>query len=94
VILNKRARVFYALIIETDLPTSGWEASFDGGATWLPGEEVNGNTRWLIHGPDFDPTGITPATSTLIATGVTPLLRLIDNPEVDIERGPSIILVT
>lgn len=98
-ILNKLARDFYSLLITTDAgedePASGWEVSFDGGETWLLGEETTpGQVRWLVHGPDFDPVGVSVAPSTLIATGVTPLLRLVDNPTVDIERGPSIILVT
>jgi hypothetical protein len=99
VILNRRERDFYALSITTDAapeePTSAWEASFDNGATWVAGDtSVAGITRWLVHGPLFDPDSAAAAPSTAITTSMTPLLRLIDNPTVDFERGPAIILVT
>lgn len=93
-ILNKRAREFYSLVISTDVPTEGWEASFDGGLTWLAGEINGDEVRWLVRGPLFDPVTAPAATATLIPSNVTtPLLRLVDNPEVVLERGPNIILV-
>jgi hypothetical protein len=98
-ILHKQARAFYAVAITTDAapeePTSAWEASFDGGTTYVAADtSVPGVNRWLVNGPDFDPDSAAAATSTPIPFGVSPKLRLIDNPEVVIERGPSIILVT
>lgn len=90
--LHREGRQYYALRIETDEPATGWEASFDGGATYVPAVEADGESRWLVNGPTFDPDSAPLAPSILIAANMRPLLRLIDNPEVIVHQGPAIIL--
>ena len=90
--LNRTSREFYTLTITTDPPVSGWEASFDGGTTWVAGEPTirDANTwRWLVAGPAFV-ADATPA-SILAATSV-PMLRAVDTPEVLVRRGPTITI--
>ena len=48
--LNRHAREFYTLGIVTQPPITTWEASFDAGRTWHPGEQVGQDTRWLLRG--------------------------------------------
>lgn len=85
--LKKLAREFYNLSIATVPAVSGWEASFDGGATWKPGEVVGGKVRWLVAGADADP-----GTATVLTTSVKPLLRVTDNPEIIVRDAPTIYI--
>lgn len=96
--LNCMERDYYTVDITVDPPLAGsWEASFDEGATWVPGTLTTEGWSWLVAGPTFDAAalGMDPndTQATISAPGVTPLLRLQDNPIVSVpECGPSIIV--
>lgn len=83
--LNKLAREFYAPTIITEPPVAAWSASFDDGATWVEGELVSDQHRWLVAGPAADP-----GTATVVPATVTPLLRAVDNPEIIVRDAPRI----
>jgi hypothetical protein len=93
--LHRAERDYYVIEVTTDPPLSGtWEASFDNGETWVDGTSSSGEWSWLVYGPDFVPAdvGMT-ADGTEIATSVTPILRLKDDPVLDIAMNvPSIQL--
>jgi hypothetical protein len=93
--LHRAERDNYVLTITVDPPLTGtWEASFDRGETWVDGTPVGDAWAWLVFGPDFVPAdvGMT-AEGTEIPTSVTPLLRLKDDPILDIAPTvPSIQL--
>lgn len=85
--LHPKAREYYGLKITTDPPVDSWDASFDSGATWLPGAtDEAGVTRWLVAGPTADDT--TDATVLLVTT--LPLIRSTSNPETIVRKAPSI----
>lgn len=92
--LRPEAREFYVLQITTAPQISGWQASFDAEATWVAAELVADTTdtfRWLVSGPDFDPTGQAVAASASLALGSTiPIVRAADNPEVIYRKAPKI----
>ena len=72
------------------VPVTGWEASFDNGATWKASRDNAGDPGWLISGADYpgpgdDPGGIT-ADHTLTRS-VRVLIRLRDTPETVIFDG-------
>lgn len=95
--LNRAERDYYVVTITTTPELDGtWEASFDDGATWIAGTNTSGDDwAWLVAGPDFDddPDGLNPAdTQATIAEATVPLLRVADDPVLDIERGPAIRL--
>lgn len=78
--LAKASKEWYALEITTTPAVTSWDASFDGGTNWLPSTTVgtDGYFRWLVAGPDADPTG-----ATALPVGRTlPMLRATENPEV------------
>lgn len=82
--LNPTAKEWYALEITTTPAVAGWSASFDGGTTYLASTTVgtDGYFRWLVAGPDADPSG-----ATVLPLGRThPLIRATDNPEVIVRR--------
>lgn len=84
--LHHLAREYYTLLIDTVPEISTWEASFDGGATWVPGEHQGLKTmRWLLAGADADPTG-----ATVISAKVMPMIRVADNPEIVVRSAPTI----
>lgn len=87
--LRKDGREWYALEIETSPPVAAWEASFDNGATWLASTTVgtDGWSRWLVAGPNVDPTG-----ATVLSANCKPVVRAIDNPEIIPRLGPGIYL--
>lgn len=68
--LPSTGREYYALEITTSPAVAAWEASFDGGATWVAGAlDLVGNLwRWLVAGPDFDPSepGVVEADYTIV----------------------------
>ena len=83
--LTRASREWYALEIATTPAVTSWDASFDGGTTWLASTTVgaDGYFRWLVAGPDADPTG-----AVVLAAGRTmPLLRATENPEVIIRNA-------
>lgn len=92
--LNAAERDYYVLQITTEPALDGtWEASFDGGANWADGTETDDGWAWLVAGPDFEASAVGMDDADTIATIVTatrPLVRLKDNPVVDIERAPTI----
>lgn len=94
--LFRQERDYYVLAITTTPALTGtWEASFDGGDTWIDGVASGDNWTWLVAGPDFDAAavGMNPAdTKATITTAVSPLLRNKENPVLDIQQGPSIVV--
>jgi hypothetical protein len=96
--LSRQGRELYVQEIVTLPALPGWEASFDGGETWVTGEGVDGQDdqwQWLVHGPDFDPENplFPDAESTPITASRTyPLLRAVGNPEVIVAGGSAIQL--
>lgn len=92
--LRPEAREFYILQITTDPQVTAWEASFDGEETWVDGEAVVGSDdtfRWLVSGPDFDPTGQVVADSAELPLATTvPIVRASDDPEVIYRKAPKI----
>lgn len=83
--LDPAAREWYALEITTTPAVSGWEASFNGGASYLASTAVgsDGFFRWLVAGPDADPAG-----ATVLPLGRTrPMIRATDNPEVIVRKS-------
>ena len=86
--LRPDAREWYALEITTTPTVTAWQASFDGGTTWASSTAVgtDGYSRWLVAGPNADPTG-----ATVLALGRTvPLVRATENPEVVVRKAPPI----
>lgn len=94
--LHREERDYYTVSITLTPPLTGtWQASFDNGETWIDGADTSGNWAWLVAGPDFDATEVgqdDADTDATISSSLVPLLRLKDEPVVDIERGPSIRL--
>jgi len=89
--LDPQARRYYRLEVTTEpfeVPATEWEASFDGGATWLPATEVDGLPAWLIAGPYADPGGAV----AVVVKNVRPKIRVVADPEVEIENTPHIIV--
>ena len=87
--LAKTGREYYDPGPTTTPALTGWEASFDGGSTWVAGDVLDGRPKWLVRGPGFaDDT--TP--SVLISENTNPMIRATDNPEVLVRRGPAIYL--
>lgn len=94
--LSKQGREFYTLeLTATDaagtiIDPDGYDASFDDGVTWVAGalDVDSGWWEWLVAGPDFD----TPSPATVVTSGVLPLGRLTDSPEVIIRDWPRITL--
>jgi hypothetical protein len=86
--LKRIAREYYSLAIVTDPAVASWEASFDGGTTFVAGEVDGANTRWLLAGPDADP-----GAAIVIAATVTPSVRATDAPEVIVRDAPRVWLI-
>jgi hypothetical protein len=85
--LKRTAREYYSLAIVTDPAVASWEASFDGGTTFVAGEVDGANTRWLLAGPDVDP-----GTATVLAASVHPMVRAADTPEIVVRDAPWVYL--
>ena len=88
--LNRHAREFYTLGIVTQPPITTWEASFDAGRTWHPGEQVGQDTRWLLRGSAIPDDPARPAVE--VALTVRPLVRRVDDPEVVVRDAPHVIV--
>lgn len=63
-----------------------WEASIDGGTTWVTASDIDGNSAWLVAGPEY--TGPSTPDFTTSADSTRVKIRLIDNPETVI-RGTT-----
>lgn len=85
--LSRHAREPYDQQILTEPAVTGWEASFDDGATWHLGEVLvddpePGWVRWLIAGDLADPGA---SVAQLTPTGredLQPLARAVTNPAI------------
>ena len=70
-------------------PVASWEASYDRGTTWhaaIGHPDQPATPCWLIRGPGFPGPGDTnPSDGILVARSTTPLIRLSDSPETEIE---------
>ena len=86
--LDRDAREFYTLTIATTPTVAAWEASFDGGTTWVAGTAAGGNWRWLVAGPDA-----VPGTATVLSRSTGPKIRAVDNPEIVVRSAPGVTLV-
>ncbi len=86
--LHQEAREYFDLAIATTPTLTGWEASFDGGETWVAGEAVTGGARWLVAGAQADP-----GDATVIANTVHPKVRAIANPEIVVRNTPAIVIL-
>jgi hypothetical protein len=87
----------YTLTITTIPALSGWEASFDGGVTWVPGvPDVSdpATFRWLLVGPLVAPGDIPADPHTVITLDVEPLVRAIDDPKIIVRKAPYVSLST
>lgn len=109
-LLNRHARENYAIQIATTttegdpIAAADWEASFDGGTTYMPANvltlaapwtDTDGVTHepgdlseWLVAGPDAE-VGSAVA---VITASTDPLVRAIDNPEIIVREAPQIYL--
>lgn len=95
--LQRTERDYYVLSIEeiTTEPTpltGTWEASFDHGDNWHEGTFTDGLWSWLLAGPDFNAASVgmtDPPTVATITGKVTPLLRIKDNPVLDVQKAPD-----
>jgi hypothetical protein len=89
--LNPNGREVYS--VEPTLSptaTGTWEASFDGGSTWINGTDLsNGSWGWLLAGPDAT-VGSAVYTVPAGVTTITPLLRLTTGQEEIVDYGPVI----
>lgn len=90
--LEPAGREFYNLEITASPAVSGgWEASFDGGTTWVAGTAgtVNGTDvyQWLLAGASAD-VGTAVAT---ISASVVPLIRATESPELVVRSAPTIV---
>lgn len=92
---EERDNYVVAITVEPSL-TGTWQASFDDGETWIDGTPSSGNWAWLVAGPDFadDPDGLDPddTVATITVSPTIPLLRVKDDPVLDVEKGPAIRL--
>lgn len=88
-ILDRAACEWFKLAITTE-PVTGptdWEASIDGGETWVSAHDVEDNSGWLVAGPDYDGAASPDFTLT---SSVHVKVRLSDNPETVIRTAPNI----
>lgn len=66
------------------IPATGFEASFDGGATWHTSRDNGGRPGWLIAGASFPGPGDSAAgvaSDHVLTETVRALVRLRDTPE-------------
>lgn len=100
--LSRFGQKWYEVEISTVPQVStGWEATFDGGTTWVAGEVVTEPdpapvvtgavvVRWLLAGSQAPAVDTAP--DVVLTDGVQPILRAAANPEVEAFAGPLIIL--
>ena len=89
--LHRTAREILVVEVTTEPPTliTDWQLSVDGGTTWSAPITANGVTGWLVAGPDC-PTTAAGQIDLPLGTTLT-LLRLVDDPEVTVRPGPSVV---
>ena len=76
------------IVTEPATGPTDWEASFDSEVTWVTAQNIDGNSAWLIAGPDYAGAS-TPAFTT--AKKITRVkVRLIDDPETVIRYATKI----
>lgn len=94
--INVHGREVYSVeVVLAPAATGTWEASFDGGTTWVAGTDLgNGSFGWLVAGAlneDTDNAAVfrmpDPATGVL---RVNPQLRLVTGEEEIVVSGPVI----
>lgn len=66
-----------------------WEASFDGGTTWITARDNGGEPGWLVAGAKFEGDETVP-TDALVTVSVRVLIRLTVLPETIVDRSLSI----
>ena len=91
--LDREARQFYdpGPMTEPASAAANWEASFDGGETWLaPTDILNDRPRWLVAGPDAE---VGSAAVVITQDTLRPQLRLTTPPELIVVHAPYIWLV-
>ena len=75
-------------------PVDSWEASYDRGTTWYaaqPHPDQPATPCWLVRGPGFPgPGDANLVPGILVARSTTPLVRLSDSPETEIESAEII----
>lgn len=76
------------IVTEPETEPTDWAASFDSEATWVTAHDVDGNSGWLIAGPDYDGASLPDFTTTKATTRVK--VRLIDDPETVIRYATRI----
>jgi len=98
--LNTNERDYYAIQIATKtsngdpIPAADWEASFDGGTTWIDAvvqtdPETGDWSTWLLVGPD-----VAQGTAVAVITDdLRPQVRATDGSAVIVERAPRIRLI-
>ena len=103
--LHIQEQTYYALpnLHATDIsggavstPVASWEASYDRGTTWhaaIGHPDQPTTPCWLVRGPGFPGPGDTnPSGGILVARSTTPLIRLSDSPETEIEAAEIIVV--
>ena len=101
--LHIQEQTYYALpnLHATDISggavstaVASWEASYDRGTTWhaaIGHPDQPATPCWLIRGPGVPGPGDTnPSDGILVARSTTPLIRLSDSPETEIEAAEII----
>lgn len=85
---------YYDQTIITAPQLTDWEASFDGGQTWVAAvtdPADNTHYRWLVKGPNCPQAD---SSATLLSADTQPLIRAIGTPEVIIRKPSYIYLST
>lgn len=91
--LHRQERNDYRVEIVTSPQLTGWEASFDGGTTWVAGTvdvDLANTWRWLIAGPDVAQGT---AVAVITETATFPLVRATQNPRIVVDDAPMIQLI-
>ena len=82
--LSPHGREPYKVTLTTVPAITAWEASFDGGVTWVAGTPVTGTPNqyaWLVAGPSAPPApGGTSLAATLVRGANPVLVRGTDTP--------------
>lgn len=90
---NARRRYRLRLTVRDDsgelvgVAPTDWEASFDGGTTWIRATEHGGYPAWLVAGPRAELGG---AVAVIPVGSTTPRVRLTIGEEIEVENVPTI----
>lgn len=85
--LSRYGRENLKMTITTDPPLTDWEASFDGGVTWVAGTPEDDQTWWLLAGPDVEQE----TAVAVLSRGSHPVMvRAIDDPEIIVRSATSV----